>query len=322
MKAIITTNYGGPEVLTLEDVPAPEVGPNDLLVEVRASPVTAGDRRLRAADFPSFTALPGRMMVGAFRPRRPVQGSMFAGRVVAVGDAVEHYAVGDDVFGSVSDGAWAERLTVPADGPVAKIPPGVSYAEAAEVPYGAVTALRFLRDLADVQPGEHVAIVGAAGGVGRFAVQVAAILGARVTAVSDAGDASLVRELGARDVVDYRTENFLEGSSEYDVIFDLADVTSFSRCRHALTSRGRYLTPMATPESLWNTFSTQWSSGQRAHFGVAFGTAGDMAQIATWLEEGRLRAVVARELPLEEMAEAHRLAAQRPAGGVVVRLVG
>src|SRR5262245_52694462 len=172
MRAAVTPSYGPPGVLEMRDVPVPRPGDHDIIVEVRATTVTAGDVRLRTADFPSITALPGRLMVGVLRPKQGVQGTMFAGRVVEIGRAVTRYAIGDDVFGSAMHGAFAEYLRMPEGGVLAKMPSNVGYHEAAAVPYGGVTALRFLRDVASVRPGDRVLVVGASGGVGRFAVQI------------------------------------------------------------------------------------------------------------------------------------------------------
>jgi NADPH:quinone reductase-like Zn-dependent oxidoreductase len=159
------------------------VGPRDILIRVHASTVTQGDRRLRAADYPGITSLLGRVFTGVFRPRHRIGGSNFAGRVVNVGAEVNRFAVGDDVFGSTLHGAYAEYLAVREDSAVERMPESTGYAEAAVLPYGGGSALAFLRDLGRVQPGERVLIVGASGGVGRFAVQVARQLDAHVTAV-------------------------------------------------------------------------------------------------------------------------------------------
>lgn len=195
--------YGAPNVLTLEHVEPPTPGPKDVLIKVHASAVTQGDRRLRASDFPALTWLPGRLMFGLFRPRTPVKGTQFAGRVVAIGSQVTQFVVGDDVFGATDDGAYAELLIAKEDSAMAKIPAGWDHAEAASIPYGGVTALVFLRQMAELSTGEHIAIVGASGGVGRVAVQIAKTLGAEVTAVCSR-DHELLRSLGADHIIDRR----------------------------------------------------------------------------------------------------------------------
>lgn len=319
MKAAITPSYGSPDVIAIREVPTPAAGPHEILVQVRATPVTAGDRRLRAADFPSISAVPGRLMMGVFRPRHPVQGTMFAGRVVAVGSAVTRYAVGDDVFGSVDHGAYAEYLSLPEDGALARMPAGVGYEEAAAVPYGAVTALRFLRDLGGVAPGDKVLVVGASGGVGLFAVQLAKHLGAEVTGVCSRGSFELVRALGADHVVDYETEDFTAGEARYDVIFDVAGATRFSRCRSSLADHGRYLTLFVSVGVLLQMALTSMSDGPKAKFGLALGTRDDMEQLRELVEQGALRPVIARSFPLERIVDAHaEVDAGRTRGAVVV----
>lgn len=166
MQAAIQKKYGNPEVLELREVETPTITEGQVLIRVRASAVTQGDRRLRAADYPGPLRLLGRMVSGLFRPRHETPGTMFAGQVVAVGEKVTRYAVGDDVFGSANHGAWAELLVQPEDAAMAHIPEGVDYDAAAATPYGAYTALYFLRDLAALKPGERVAILGEVTSIG------------------------------------------------------------------------------------------------------------------------------------------------------------
>lgn len=319
MRAAITPQYGTPNVIEVQDVPRPALKAGQVLVEVVATPVTAGDRRLRAADFPGFTAIFGRLLMGLTRPRHAVQGTMFAGRIVEVAADVTEYAVGDAVFGAVDHGAYAEYVVVAADGPMAKMPAQMDFAEAAEVPYGGVTALRFVRDLARVKPGEAVLIVGASGGVGRYAIQIARHLGARVTAVCSARNAALVRRLGAHAVIDYRTTDFTRGATRYDVIFDIADATRFGRCRRVLTPTGRYLSVYMSIGLLWRALTTRLFGTQRAYTGVAMGTRADLAELSALLERRAITPVVAERFDLDAIAAAHaRADAGRSSGGVLV----
>jgi NADPH:quinone reductase-like Zn-dependent oxidoreductase len=319
MKAAVTPAYGPAQVLETHELPKPSIGAHDVLIEVRATPVTEGDRRLRSADFPSISALPGRLMIGVRRPKHRVQGTMFAGRVVAVGSAVTRYAAGDDVFGSTDHGAYAEYLAMPEDGAMAKMPSGLRYDEAASVPYGAVTALRFLRDLGGVKPGDHVLVVGASGGVGRFAVELAKHLGAEVTGVCSQASFELVRSLGADHVIDYASEDFTANGVRYDVIFDIAGKSSFARCRDSLTENGRYLTLFVSVGILVQMALTSLFGGPQAKFGIAMGTHEDLEELRGLVERGVLRPVVASRFPLERIAEAHAEAENgRPHGSVVV----
>lgn len=321
MKAAITHAYGSADVLQTRDVPTPTISDREVLIRIHASPVTAGDLRLRAADFPSFSVLPGRLMVGVFGPRRSVQGTMFAGRVIEVGGAVTRFSVGDSVFGYTAHGAYAEYLSMPEGGAMARMPAGLGYDEAAAVPYGAGTALHFLRDLGAVGAGDRVLIVGASGGVGRFAVQLAKHLGAEVTGVCSRSSFELVRSLGADHVIDYATEDFTQRGQRYDVIFDIAGATSFGRSRTSLTEEGRYLTPVLSVGLLLQVALTAMSGGPRAKFAVVLPDQDDMNQLRALLEQGVIRPVIARRFPLERIAEAHAEAETgRVHGSVMVTL--
>lgn len=319
MKAIITPGYGSPTILETREVATPTPGEHELLVEVRATVVTEGDRRLRSADFPGVTALPGRLMMGVFAPRASIQGTMFAGRVVGVGSGVTDFAVGDDVFGGVDHGAYAEFLTVSEEGRVAKIPDGVTYEEAVDVPYGGVTALQFLRDVGEVKPGDHVLVVGASGGVGRYAVQLAKQMGATVTGVCSARNAEFVRTLGADHVIDYTTQDFTTNGERYDVIFDIADATTFSKCRRSLTPTGRYMTLYVSIGVLIWMALTALGGGPRALAGVALGTREDIEKLRDLLADGVLRPAIAARYEFDRITDAHAAAeAPRAPGSVVI----
>ena len=322
MKAAVTPAYGSADVLETRELPTPIIGDHDVLIQVRATPVTEGDRRLRSADFPSISALPGRLMIGVRRPKHAVQGTMFAGRVVAVGRAVTRYAVGDDVFGSTDHGAYAEYLAMPEDGSMAKMPSTLGHDEAAAVPYGAVTALRFLRDLGGVKPGDHVLILGASGGVGRFAVQLAKHLGAEVTGVCSREGFDLVRSLGADHLIDYQTESYSDNGRLYDVIFDIADATTFACARSSLKADGRYLTLFVSVGILLQMALTSVGGGQKAKFGIAMGTRDDLEELARLVERGIIRPVVARRFAFERIADAHVAAETGSVHGSVVVTLG
>jgi len=305
MQAITQRTYGSPDVLTLTDLPRPTVGAKDVLVAVHATAVTQGDRRLRAGAFPGVTWLPGRLAMGITGPRKPVTGTMFSGRVVAIGDEVSRFAVGDDVFGSVGHGAHAEEVVVAEGGPVARIPAGWSHDDAAAIPYGAVTALHFLRDLAAVKPGDRVCVLGASGGVGRYAVQLAKHLGAHVTAVSRAEHHDLTRSLGADAVVDREREDFRDQGAPYDVILDTVGASSFGRSRRALTATGRYLSLIVTVGLLMQQLFTKLFGRRRARAGIAMGGRQDMEDVAALAAAGVFRPVVAARFPLASVADAH-----------------
>ncbi len=321
MKAATHTHYGTPNVLRVEEVPAPNVAATQILIAVHAVPVTQGDRRLRAADFPGVGAIPGRLMFGVFRPRHGRPGTNFAGRVIAVGADVTRFAVGDDVFGSCDYGACAEQLAVDEESPVAKIPEGFDYDEAAAIPYGAGTALAFLRDIAEVQPGERVLIVGAAGGVGRFAVQIARHLGAEVTGVCRGSDSALVRRLGASAVIDYQRQDYTAGGQNYDVIFDTSDSEGFRRARQALRPGGRYVSVYLDTRMLLQMLMTSILGDRRALSGVVMGEQRRTEELAALMEQGEIWPVLDAHFALDETAQAHAaFEGERLQGAVTIRV--
>ncbi len=318
MQAAVQTLFGAPEVLQMRDVEAPVAGEGELLVRVHASPVTQGDRRLRAADFPGISWLPGRLMFGLFRPKNRTPGTMFAGRVEAIGEGVSRFAVGDDVFGSTGHSAQAELLVVSADSPVAHMPDNFDYEEAAAVPYGAVTALLLLREVGRIQAGQRVLILGAAGGVGRFAVQLAKHLGAEVTGVCSRRSFELVRDLGAAHLIDYATEDFTGNGEQYDIVFDTGDVSGFSAARGSLTSTGRYLSLHLSLRILVQMLTTSVLRGPRALIGFAFGTQEHLNEVRDLMQQGVLRPVIAARVPLGRIADAHRLLEAGQTDGAVI----
>lgn len=328
MQAIRHSRYGTPDVLCLVDVARPTLGPRDVLVATEASSVTRGDLRVRAADFPGIGWLPGRLVTGLFAPRHPVPGTTFAGRVVEVGAEVTRFAVGDAVFGLVDHGAYAEWLAVREDGAISKRPEGFDAAEAATLPYGAATARTFLIDLAKVKPGERVAVIGASGEVGRFAVALARHLGAEVTAIASR-DLDRLRALGAHRVIDRRSEDpfvvpVASGprgqprTGRYDVVFDTSTVDHYRRARRALAPGGRYLTLHLTARILLRMIRTRLFGGPRAHFGVSLPDAAEMDGVAKLASEGAFRPVIARRFPLAEARAAHELVESARAPGSVV----
>jgi NADPH:quinone reductase-like Zn-dependent oxidoreductase len=305
-------------VLELRRLPIPDIGPRDVLVRVEASSITAGDLRVRLGDFGRLS-LVGRALMGFFGPRRPVQGTTFAGVVARVGADVDRFAVGDPVFGSsLAGGAWAEYLAVSQDGALALRPDHITPAEAAATPYGAGTAWSFLNDLARVQSGERVVVLGGAGGVGRFAIQVARHLGAHVTAVGSGPSLPRMRELGAHAVLDYRESDFTAVGETWDVVFDTADASSFAHSRPVLTDEGRYVSLYASVGVVLQMLRTRWRGGPRALFAVGRGSRERTALVAELLERGAIRPVVAAEFPLERAAEAHRHAEAGCDGAVVI----
>jgi NADPH:quinone reductase-like Zn-dependent oxidoreductase len=235
MKAIVQDRYGSPDVLGLAAVDMPVMGDNDVLVRVHAASVNARDWHVMRGD-PYVARLMDRSMFGRRGPRIAVRGTDFAGRVEAVGRAVTRFRPGDEVFGE-ADGAFAGYVCAREDVVQSK-PANLTFEQAAALPLAGNTALTGMRDVGRVQPGHHVLVNGASGGVGMFAVQIAKWLGAEVTGVCSTRNADLVRSLGADHVVDYTREDFTRPGRRYDVVLDLVGNRSLRGLRRALTPSG------------------------------------------------------------------------------------
>ncbi|SLN29153.1 Quinone oxidoreductase 1 [Pseudoruegeria aquimaris] len=318
MKAIVHTRYGGPEVLSLGEAPLPKTGEDEILVKVHASSVTTADWRMRAAAFPPALWLPGRLMTGLFRPRHAIPGGEFAGRVVETGRAVRRFKPGDSVFGFSGHGANAEFLAIREDACVAPSPASLSFAEAAALPFGGLAALVFLRDFARVSPGQDVLVVGATGGVGSYAVQIARALGARVTAVCSAANGWLARDLGAEDVIDYHTESPLDRPRRYDVVFDTVGAMNVPASRAILKPGGLFLPLNFSLPEIYHALRGRMFGGPRVHIGVNADRAEDLETLAEMVWNGQLRPVIDRIYPLQDVPDAHAYVQRRHRKGAVV----
>lgn len=312
MKAVVCTGYGSPEVLELRDVRKPVPNDDEVLIRVRATTVSAADCELRKFDFAPWIWLPMRLAFGIIRPRQPVLGQELAGDVESAGKDVRSLRKGDRVFAAtgVGLGAYAEYLCLrenPQTGAITTMPASLTYEDAAAVPYGGGEALRFLRK-GGVQGEHRVLVNGAGGSFGTYAVQLAKVLGAHVTAVDSAPKLEMLRTIGADRVIDYAHEDFTDGPETYDVIFDVVRNTPSGRMVQSLTENGCLL--MANP-GLMQIVRAKWASRgseKRVLIAGSGEASEDLAYLADLVEEGKLRPVVDRCYPLEQMVEAHRYA--------------
>ncbi len=309
MKAIVQPVFGGPEVLRSEQVARPALRDDGVLVQIVAAGVTKGDWHL-VTGTPYAIRIAG---YGFSKPKNPIPGMAIAGRVAAVGARVTAFRVGDEVFGEINRGGYAEYVCA-AEGELAIKPTTLSFEEAAAIPVSATTALQGLRDAAKLQPGQSVLINGAAGGVGTFAVQIAKQMGAVVTAVCSARNADLVRSLGADHVLDYAQQDFTAAGTKYDVIFDLIGNHSVAACRTVLTEKGRYIAAAGGAENPWvgPLFTTLGGMASNLTSAQAFvplmakPSKDDLTTVAAWMEAGTVRAVLDRRYTLEDGPEALR----------------
>jgi len=313
MKAIVYTKFGPPEVLHLQEMEKPTPKDNEVLIKIHATTVVKEDPDMRAS--PGFN--------GFLKPRHPILGQELAGEVEAIGKDVTRFRPGDQVFGFDMFGAYAEYKCMPENGALAIKPVNLSYEEAASVPNGALTALPFLRDKGKVQSGQTVLIYGASGSVGAAAVQLARYYGAEVTGVCSATNLEWVKSLGADQVIDYTQEDFTEDGKTYDIIFDTVGKRSFSECKGSLTDEGIYLATVPTPVIMLQALWTAKSRSKK----VKFAAAGlrpasekikDLVFLTELIEVGKIKPVIDRCYPLEQIVEAHRYVEQGHKKGNVV----
>lgn len=326
MNAVIYTEYGGPDVLRLVEMETPSPKDNEVLIRIGATAVSTADSAARKGD--PFII---RLMLGLTRPRPSAQvlGTEFAGQVEAVGKDVTRFRPGDRIYGATgaSFGAYAEYICLPEDGALAHQPVNASYAEAAGLCEGMLTALPFLRDHGKIRRGHKVLINGASGCVGTAAVQLAGYYGAEVTGVCSGRNLELVKSLGADHVIDYTREDFTRTGETYDIIFDAIGKSSFSRCKHALKVGGVYLMTVPTAAIVAQMGWTKMFGDKRA----VLATTGlrpthrktkDLVFLKELAEAGIIRPVIDRCYPPERAAEAHRYVDTERKRGNVVLVMG
>jgi NADPH:quinone reductase-like Zn-dependent oxidoreductase len=322
MKAIVSTKFGPPDVLQLKEVEKPIPKDNEVLIRIYATTVTRGDVRLRSETFGTrLLAYLFGFGFGLRKPKNTILGAELAGEIESAGKDVKLFKEGDQVFGSAGTGcgAHAEYKCLAEEGVVAIRPANMTYEEAAAVPGGALTALRFLRK-ANIQSGQKVLIYGASGSVGTYAVQLAKYFGAEVTGVCSTTNLELVKSLGADKVIDYTKEDYAKTGQTYDIVFDTVGKSSFSRCKSSLKQRGIYLTSEPALPFMLQVLWTSMIGSKKAVFGPSPSNerAEDLIFLRELIEAGKIKSVIDRRYPLEETAEAHRYVEKRHKKGNVV----
>ena len=319
MKAIVCTEFGSTDVLKLREVAMPAPKDNEVLIRIVATTVAVED--------PGIRARPG--LNGFLKPKRSILGFYLAGEVEAVGKDVKRFKKGDKVYGNTGLGllgTYAEYICMPDDGALVIKPANITYEEAAALPNGALTALPFLRDKGNIQSGQKVLINGASGAVGTIAVQLAKFFGAEVTGVCSTANLEMVKSLGADKVIDYTKEDFTKNGQTYDIIFDTVGKSPFSRCKDSLTDNGIYLTTVPSPATMFQMLWTSMTGGKR----VGIAATGlrpssektkELVFLNGLIETGKIKAVIDRSYPLEQIAEAHKyVEAGHKKGNVVITI--
>lgn len=319
MKAATYHRYGSAQMVSITDIPRPTPKENEVLIRIHASTVSSGDWRLRSQTAPRGLGLLIRLFTGLFGPRQPVLGSDAAGIIVETGAGVTDWQIGDAViaYPSVRMGAHAQYLIMPTDGTMAIKPDKFSFAEAAAIPFGGLTALEFLRDKAGLRSGERVLIVGASGATGSAAVQLACHFGARVSGVCSAKNVDLVRNLGAEKVFDYQAEDFATSGERFDMILDTTGTAPLKRVKHMLLPGGRLvIVSGTTADLLWAQFTPRLVGG------VASGSKSGLKLLLQIVEKGGFFPLIDRVYPFEHVRNAHaHVDTGRKKGSVVLSFV-
>lgn len=303
MKAVICERYGGPEVLSIQEVPTPKIGDEDILVRICASTVNSADVRSRSLQAKGLVRLAMRLAMGWSRPRNPILGNIYAGTIQKLGANVKDFRVGDRVFGctpGMQFGCHAESVAVKSSSAIFHMPKSADYGQAASLLFGGTAALYFL-DKADPKPQQSILIHGASRAVGSAAVQISRILGLRVTAVSSGGNEAFVRGLGATDFLDYTDPPFQLMEDQYHIVFDAVGKLDRNSAKLALKSDGTYLTV--------------------ASLDVAKEDKKQLQRLAKWYEDGKFKAVIDRSYPVTDIQLAHRYVEEgHKKGNVVLKI--
>jgi NADPH:quinone reductase-like Zn-dependent oxidoreductase len=317
MKAIVYTEYGSPDVLQLQEVEKTTPKDDEVLIKIHAASVNAYDWHFLTADIFLIRLMGG----GLLKPKNTRLGADIAGRVEAVGRNVKQFQPGDEVFGDIGHGGFAEYACAP-ESRLAVKPANLSFEEAAAVPMAALTALQGLRDEGQIHLGQKVLINGASGGVGTFAVQIAKLFGTEVTAVCSPRNLEQARSLGADQVIDYTKENFTQSGRQYDLIFAANGYHPLATYKRALAPKGMYIMAGGKPAQIFEAMLLgNWLSeknGRKLGGVSAHIDQKDLLTLKELLEAGKVIPVMDRRYPLSEAAEALRYLGEGHARGKVV----
>ena len=320
MKAAVYNHYGNPtETMQVKEVAKPEPKQQEILVKVFAATVNRTDEGIVTARYAV-----SRLYSGLFRPKKPISGTDFAGRVEAIGSSVMAFRVGEKVFGFNDEGlsSHAEYLAIRQNEPIATIPETVSYKEAAASLEGFHYAFSFIKKL-NIKSGQKVLVNGATGAIGSAAVQLLSYYGARITAVSNSKNIELMKSLGATRVIDYTTADFTELNETYDFIVDAVGKSSFAKCRHLLMPNGTYVSSELGPyaSNIFLSLTTFFGKGKRVIFPIPTNIKESLHLVKRLIEEGKFQPVIDRVYPLKDITEAYAyVQTGQKTGNVVIEI--
>jgi len=317
LKAVVYEKFGSPDVLEYREVEKPTVMEDDILVKIHASSMNAVDWHIRVPT-PSMARLMGGSAKTLFmKPKYPILGADFAGKIESIGKNIEQFKIDDEVFGTVKAGSHAEYICV-SEKDVALKPVNMTYEQAAAVPTCGFMALQGLRDKGNIKSEQRVLINGASGGVGTFAVQIAKSFGAEVTGVCSTRNLELVKSIRADEVIDYTKEDFTKKGESYDLIFDIVAKSSFSKCKSSLKPEGIYVTTKFGLRPILRKLWTSMTSSKKMIPYLGKRNMEDLIFVRDLIEAGKVKSVIDRVYPLREVAEAHRYMEKGHARGKVI----
>lgn len=323
MQAILWKTYGPPEQLTLGELDKPVPKADEVLIKIHCTTVTAGDCEVRRFDIHPLFWLPLRLWIGVFKPKRPLLGQEFSGTIEAVGSAVKDFQSGDKVFASTGMhfGTYCEYRCQKASSPIAKIPEGVSFEQAATIPTGGINGLHFLRN-AQLKSGHQVLINGAGGSIGTYALQIARHLGAKVTCVDHASKLKMLLDNGADQVIDYESEDFTKQDERYDSIIDISGHINYSKAVQRLKPEGILVLGNPATSHMLRSIWTNRTGSKKVKWNFAGETVQNLNYLAELIASGAVNPVIDRQYPLEGVVEAHQYTeTDKKKGNVIIAVL-
>ncbi len=322
MKAAIYTKYGAPDVLQIIELEKPTIKDDEVLLKIHATTVTSGDVRQRRGSRKSLPLWPvSKLMVGILKPKKTMLGFDLAGEIEAVGKRVTKFKVGDQVFGLSGGGTNVAYRSISEEALLTLKPKNMTYEEATSIPFGASTALFFLRK-ANIGKGQKVLINGASGAVGTFAVQFAKYFGAEVTGVCSTKNLELIKSLGADHTIDYTKEDLAKNGQKYDIIFDTLGKSRYSKCKKILNKDGFYLLSVFGFRQLFQMLWTSKVGSKKVICAVCSETMENLVFLRELAESGEIKPVIDKKYALEEIREAHAYVEKgHKRGNVVINIV-